>query len=283
MSDSAVDSECWESEGPRAHWVRELIRVPAWSFAGTPRTRSHDEAFAIPRVLVQFWHDSNALPPDVRRCLDSWRPLERRGFTRLLFGYQSGRDYIERLYGARYVEAYERCHHQAMRCDYFRLCYLLAEGGFYVDADEVFLGANFEWLFRDSRLKTQPLCFDRTTQSMIPANRFWLVSNPPATWYHYINNNPLITPAGHPILRRALERSTQRLLSTSKPLDIQATTGPGNFTASLIQHVLETDQLRAPRDFLLLSNWDGIANCPWPLSYRFDDRNWRLWNPHMAP
>jgi superfamily II DNA or RNA helicase len=34
------------------------------------------------------------------------------------------------------------------------------------------------------------------------------------------------------------------------------------------------------RDFLLLTNWGAISTSRWSLSYREDDRNWRLWNPN---
>ena len=47
-----------------------------------------------------------------------------------------------------------------MQADYFRLCYLLVEGGFYVDADDVCVGTDIGWLFEDGRLKLQPLCYD---------------------------------------------------------------------------------------------------------------------------
>jgi hypothetical protein len=31
---------------------------------------------------------------------------------------------------------------------------------------------------------------------------------------------------------------------------------------------------------LLLANWGAISTSRWSLSYREDDRNWRLWNPN---
>jgi hypothetical protein len=98
-------------------------------------------------------------------------------------------------------------------------------------------------------------------------------------WVLYVNNNPLIGPPSHPVIRLALDRSTRILLSHSgKRLDIQSTTGPGNLTASLVRHSIASKLAGNARDFLLLTNWDAMSISRWPLSYRDDGRNWRLWN-----
>jgi hypothetical protein len=52
-----------------------------------------------------------------------------------------------------------------MQADYFRLCYVLVEGGIYVDADDVCVGTDIGWLAEDGRLKLQPLCYDIATGS----------------------------------------------------------------------------------------------------------------------
>ncbi len=70
------------------------------------------------------------------------------------------RAYIAERYGPREVAAFERCRHPAMRSDYLRMCFVLAEGGLYVDADDVLLGDGWSDVFRDGTLKVQPLCYD---------------------------------------------------------------------------------------------------------------------------
>src|SRR4051794_11040603 len=84
---------------------------------------------AIPKVIIQFWHDSDALPVDVRDCLDSWNPLKILGFKRVLFDDNKARAFIRSEFGRSYVTAFDQCHHPAMRCDYFRLCYIYKYGG----------------------------------------------------------------------------------------------------------------------------------------------------------
>lgn len=260
-----------EDDARRSAHVRHLLSTRAERHAPL-------SAAEIPPVLVQFWHDTSEVPSDVLECLDSWGPLIERGFHRLLFDDDTARSFIARFLGGTYIAAFDRCGHPAMRCDYFRLCWMLLRGGFYVDADEWYLGTSCDELFVDARLRVQPLCYDLSTQSMVPAATFLSENAPSAEWIFYVNNNPLIGPRGHPVIRLALERATHLLQAAKPPTDIQSTTGPGNLTASLVQHSVDRGDARPP-DFGFLLDWDSISVSRWPLSYRNDERNWRLWKP----
>ena len=262
-----------EDDRLRSLYMRDLIQAE----------HSLDVQFGnvtIPKVLIQFWHDLAALPADVQECLESWAPLTACGFKRLLFDDSKARAFIRRHFGDSYVTAFDRCRHPAMRCDYFRLCYICTNGGFYVDADEVYHGGDCEFLYRDNRLKVQPLCYDTRTDAMVCCDVFIAQKACSPDWIFYVNNNPIVAPAFHPIIRSALARSTRILLSQAgERLDIQATTGPGNLTASLVQYSIASRALAKHRDFLLLRDWKAISTSRWPLSYRDDERNWRLWSP----
>ena len=167
-----------------------------------------------------------------------------------------------------------------MRCDYFRLCYILTNGGFYVDADEFYQGGDCEALFLDDHLKIHPLCYDTSSATMVPTDIFTKKQNDSPHWIFYVNNNPLVAPASHPVIRLALARSTRILLSHEQTFpNIQSTTGPGNLTASLVKHAIVSELSGRARDFSLLANWETLSVSRWPLSYRDDERNWRLWNP----
>ena len=260
-----------EDAGLRSAHVRELLQRPA-------PTKSRPRPPPIPRVIIQFWDDPFRLPSDVRECLDSWQPLAKSGFTRVLFDDDRASRFISGVFGPTFVAAFDRCHHPAMRCDYFRLCYLLARGGFYVDADEFYLGGSCDELFLNDMLKVQPLCYDLATDSMVPSEvlRKRALSS---DWIYYVNNNPLVAPPFHPVIRLALARATRILLNESGHPEIQSTTGPGNLTASLVRHSLTCELAGKEQDFGLVENWETISTSRWPLSYRDDIRNWRLWNP----
>lgn len=165
-----------------------------------------------------------------------------------------------------------------MRCDYFRLCYIVSRGGFYVDADEVYQGSGCESLYQDDMLKLQPLCYDASTDRMVPLEVFLADTKHPSKRIFFVNNNPIIAPAGHPLLDQALRRATHLLLQGSERPEIQTTTGPINLSASLVRHVARLEQCRGAWDFTILRDWNSVAVCRWSLSYRNDERNWRMMN-----
>lgn len=230
-----------------------------------------------PRLLVQFWDDASAIPGDVQTCLASWAPLEAAGFERMLFDDTSARHFIADRFSAPYLRAFDRCLHPAMRADYFRLCFTLRVGGLYVDADDEYQGADIEPLIGSCRLQLQALCYDIASDSMVDAADA-LAHTAAMERIFYVNNNPLIAGPGHPVIAKALERSTTLLLAAPEAnRDIQSLTGPGNLTASLVAHAVEPDADAEARDFEFLTNWDAVAVSKWPLDYRADGRNWRNW------
>jgi len=230
----------------------------------------------IPKTLVRYWHDPRNLPEDVRACLDSWNRLIDDGFELRIFDDVSAAAYIADVYGKREREAFACCRHPAMRADYFRMCFVLAAGGLYVDADDVLRSSeNWRVIFRSGALKVQPLCYDVPAACMVPATEIWRADFSTNGRIFYVNNDPLAAPAGHPILRRALARATERLLGKERFPEIQATTGPGNLTAALAAHANELCVAGAPFDFELLRDWESVAETRWDLSYRGDARNWR--------
>ena len=157
------------------------------------------------------------------------------GFTHRLFDERSAKAFIGGSLGARHERAFERCYHPAMQADYFRLCYLLVEGGFYVDADDVCVGTDIGWLFDDGRLKLQPLCYDIASGTMVNPSVFLRSDAYNPSWIFYFNNNPLIASRGHPIIERALSQATDLLELAGEDVlpEIQTTTGPGNLSKSI--------------------------------------------------
>jgi hypothetical protein len=110
---------------------------------------------------------------------------------------------------------------------------------------------------------------------MVSASKIWRVDLSTDGRVFYVNNDPIAAPAGHPMLARALARSTEKLLGDEELPIIQSTTGPGNLTVALATHAHALVSASSPIDFELLRNWDDIAETRWNLSYRGDARNWR--------
>jgi hypothetical protein len=165
-----------------------------------------------------------------------------------------------------------------MKSDYFRYSYIFVEGGFYIDADDVYHGATINHLFLDGRLKLQPFCYDITTERMVSPALFTTADEGKLNWIFYFNTTPLIAVRNHPIVERALLNATISLEqdSTGGLPEVQATTGPGNLTRSVFEVLAEKS---CPEElFLVVPDWENASTSKWPLSYRSDKRNWRLSN-----
>jgi hypothetical protein len=257
----------------RSNFVRELIRrpnEPAWVPAG--------HLAAPPRRIVQFWDDLNRLPADVWECMESWKKLEQFGFELQVFDERSAREFIRIHLGPRYEKAFDKCYHPSMKSDYFRYSYIFVEGGFYVDADDVYHGLPIDHLFTDGRLKLQPFCYDITTAQMVPPSVFFNPGANRLSRIFYFNTTPLIAGRNHPIVKRALLNATTSLEQESKGglPEVQAATGPGNLTRSVFEML--TPESHPEELLLVMHDWENTSTSKWPLSYRSDKRNWRLSN-----
>lgn len=269
-----------EHDSLRSTFIRDLTLRQLEADRSSSRERDAGQAGQIPRTLVRFWHDLSDVPPDVRDCLGSWDTLHGQGFTFRMFGDASAVTYIAERYGPRETAAFRRCRHPAMRSDYLRMCFVLAEGGLYVDADDVLIGGDMKDIFRDNTMKIQPLCYDVTDDAMVPTSELRRKDLPTDGRIFYVNNNPIAAPAGHPVLRRALTRATDQLLGDEPAPEIQSTTGPGNLTAVLAAHARQLQVRGTVLDFELLLDWEATAEPRWDLAYRNDARNWRNMDSH---
>lgn len=262
-----------EHHRQRSEFIKGLVQRPV---SKVPINDSYKQG--PPKTIVQFWHDLGELPEDIAECIASWTRWTKSGFTHYLFDECRAKAFIADSLGARHERAFDRCYHPAMQADYFRLCYLLVEGGLYVDADDVCVGTQIGGLFDDGRLKVQPLCYDIASATMVNPSAFLDVDAYNASWIFYFNNNPLIANREHPIIERALRRATDLLELNGEDVlpEIQATTGPGNLSKSIFE--LSTASGDVQGDLMVLRDWDSLAISRWPLSHRGDARNWRLSN-----
>lgn len=274
MSDSSDADILSKDERNRSNFVRELVQR-----TNEPRLRSAANlATVTPKKIVQFWDDFDRLPQDVRECMDSWKELEQSGFEIQVFDESSAREFIRAHLGPRYENAFEKCYHPSMKSDYFRYSYIFVEGGFYIDADDVYHGTTIEHLFADGRLKLQPFCYDISDAQMVPPSTFLNPRANQLSWIFYFNTTPLIAIRNHPIVERALLNATTSLEQefTSELPEVQASTGPGNLTRSVFEIISEENY---PEEMLLVvRDWEKTSTSKWPLSYRNDKRNWRLSN-----
>ena len=262
-----------EHHRQRSEFIRRLVQRSAGQL---PVKAQYIQS--TPRTIVQFWHDLGELPADVEECIATWAGWTTNGFAHRLFDERSAKEFIGGSLSARHKHAFELCYHPAMQADYFRLCYLFVEGGFYIDADDVCVGADIGWLFDDGRLKIQPLCYDTASGTMVNPSVFVHNDAYDPSWIFYFNNNPLIASREHPVIDGALRQATDILEFAGEDAlpEIQATTGPGNISRTIFGLGATPEGVES--DLVVLRDWDSLAFSKWPLTHRSDARNWRLSN-----
>ena len=183
----------------------ELGQVPATLLA-TP-----------PKRIVQFWDDLDRLPEDVRECMESWKKLEQSGFELQVFDESSAREFIRVDLGSRHVKAFDKCYHPSMKSDYFRYSYIFVEGGFYIDADDVYHGTTLDHLFSDGRLKLQPFCYDIATAQMVPPSDFTNLRADQSSWIFYFNPGcSRVSPGCHDRSARFCRRSGRAVAAMAR-------------------------------------------------------------------
>lgn len=263
-----------ENDKSRSNFVRGFVQSEEMLCSQALKNTNN-----IPRIIVQFWDDED-IPNDVQECIETWIRLKSSGIEHFLFNKDTARRFIAENLPEDKVKAFDRCYHPAMKSDYFRLCFISCIGGFYVDVDDVYCGVDVGNLFADQRMKLQPLCFDIDTNEMVDPEKFIIDREFSENWIFYFNNNPIIAPPGSPIIEYALARSTRLILECDEcdfP-EIQSTIGPGNMSASVVACLSDCQPHIQEKLLSILSDWQVYAQTIWGLSYRNDERNWRLSN-----
>jgi len=88
----------------------------------------------IPGRIAQFW-DSPDVPADVSALMASWQAQHPEwGYE--LFDNAAARHFLHTHFDPVVLCAYNRARESAQKSDIFRLAYLVARGGYYVDADD---------------------------------------------------------------------------------------------------------------------------------------------------
>jgi mannosyltransferase OCH1-like enzyme len=183
----------------------------------------------IPKRLVQFWN-SCELPPDLVPVMQSWKK-SHADYEYILFDDKRARSFISERFPADILRAYLRARHPAQKADLFRLAYLFARGGFYVDADDRSLA---------------PL------STIVPRRAHFVAYQEE---YGTIANNFLGAIPAHPVIGRALDLAALAL-NRGDSDTIWLSTGPGLLTRAFAQVFAETqDRVTFLARNIVLERW----------------------------
>ncbi len=88
----------------------------------------------IPRRIAQYW-DQPEPPPDVAALMAEW-PVRHPDYAYARFSDREAQAFLKQTFQPAVLGAYRRAYPAAQKADIFRLAWLYAEGGVYVDADD---------------------------------------------------------------------------------------------------------------------------------------------------
>lgn len=209
----------------------------------------------IPYQLFQYW-DSEDVPEDVAACMRSWRNTDGAP-AQIIFDSGAAERFLELDYDRRFVEAYGRCHHAAMKSDFIRLAFLYRRGGIYIDFDEVCVrplwGEYQGW-----KHSSIVLVVARST---------------PAT----LQNGFIGAKPGCEIIKSALDEAITTLLSENRPQqpDVWHATGPGLVTRAFVRTMGSASS--GVRTLPSTAHYRTISRDAPQLKYKSTQKgNWRL-------
>lgn len=232
------------------------------SFAGhslvTPAIRRVDMAPPLadgtapaetrPRAIIQFWNHRKP-PAELRPIMQSWANAE--GYSYQRFSQASAGAFLAETLDESWLRAFGRAASPTEQSDFFRLCWLMVNGGIYADCDD--------WLTGD---------LDRFLSG---TTGLVLLREPEGT----IANNFIAAPRGHPCIVWAATAARHALLGRHTDTT-WAKTGPGLMTRALAWYLdREVAGNRTPA-LTLLPLWalGGTVQIHAPLNYKRSGSHW---------
>jgi hypothetical protein len=234
-------------------------------------------------TVVQFW-DTVDIPEDIMGNI-----LENSKLFgcehHFLFNDELAKEFIDSSIGSRAVDAYNYCHHPAMKSDYFRLCFLYAHGGIYIDADNVMRRSLPQVNVCDNTLHISALLREK---KLVNGAFHWrslaeFMENAKIDdirgiqdWVIVFANDVMAANPLNEIIKVALIRATvliEECRKVGKPANIHVVTGPTNITESILIALFKSalDGQKYPEvkifdrnDFIKMNS----------TSYKTDDRYW---------
>ena len=248
--------------------ARDLISSPPnylndcatlWAaFLGAKTFSADAGSTATPPQIVQFW-DKAVPPEDVGDAISGWRALANGNHT--LFDANSAVAFLRGTYGETEARLFASCPHPAMMADYFRLGYLAAEGGLYIDADMI------------ARPEMQDV-YARMGGKMV----LWLRTHKPRMT---VSNGVIAAPANSRLLTEAFNTASRRLADANQTRSFSGKAGPGLLRmvmADLVRRGEMDEFLAMPTRFV----WTQVCTTL-DADYKKDARNWTIWQKGQRP
>lgn len=207
---------------------------------------------AIPGRIAQYWHSAN-VPEDIRELMASWSSYHP-DYEIVRFDDGAARRFLSERFPEHVIAAYVRARDFAQKADLFRLAWLHAEGGHYVDADD--------------------RCRAPLPTIVSPDCEFVVYHEDFGT----IGNNYIGSVAGHPLIERALNEAAASINRGDTDL-LWLSTGPGLMTRAIVSLLPAGGDALPPR-ILILEKHDlyrAVATHCYA-AYKRTAQHWKLAN-----
>lgn len=217
----------------------------------------------IPKNILLFWHDKRP-PQDVEDSIEKIKSFNA-DYNVQLFNSKMAREYIHDYYGALLTDLYERCClHRAMQADFFRICYLLKEGGFYIDID--------------CYTSIDHICSYQNFACFLLFTR----GNPSC-----IDNDFIVCEPNSFIIASILERIEIHLTMRQKFSNVWEYTGPGAVTMAimsiLLQEIADNGNTGMLRSYLKLGERSLTARAYYPKHFEYKNTREGNWKGYRLP
>lgn len=223
-------------------------------FLGLPKLQRASEAASSSSVF-QFW-DSERAPADVTVEMDRWQDLVGQRYAR--FNDGSAQQFLRDEFGSDAAKRFGDAKHPAIRSDYFRLGYLAARGGVYVDADSA----------------VQP---DAPSLLQAISGHLVLVFGAWRGGLHILNG-VISAPAQHPLIVKCFGEAGRRLDAGGRP--VQSLAG-GHMMTDIACRMARNGNLKRATSLLSTTIRQCFARSV-QTAYKSDHRNWRAWDAAQA-
>jgi mannosyltransferase OCH1-like enzyme len=217
-------------------------------FSGLTDSSDDFRTSPIPSQIIQFW--DREPPGDVVKLMTSWQTFNPQ-YSWTCFSDAEARRFIGQTFPLSVLQAYNRAQQPAQKADVFRLAYLVARGGIYVDADD--------------RCDASIASFTRNDATLVVHQ-----DN-----YASIGNNFIAAIPEHPVLQRALSMVVTAINRGDQDL-IWLSTGPGLLTRAFAAEWAETQDPSWLEDAQVLSlgELQRMIGLHCPVRYKTTDQHW---------
>lgn len=186
-----------------------ILTIERWLSSTSSRVIPADSGSVRHEGVMQYWNKGTP-PAYLREIMQTWQKAFCQHYQ--LFDQKAALKFLTRHLGKDWADALRNAASPAEESDYFRLCYLMIQGGIYADCDD--------WLVGD------PYPLTRLGSNLV------VYQEPGGV----MGNNVIAAPPGHPAIVWAAVAAKKSLEERHND-STWSKTGPGLLTRAVAQHI----------------------------------------------